>query len=213
MEPTVQELLKIKSSELSVASNNTWVAKRTIRELRRSMKDAAEARIDLFLNCLDETKALASAGERELALGGEVRELADRAALEKTPPHPLGTVMVQWKRIDNWTSGARRFTYSLTGERGILEVVTSMSQHPDKLTYGKASVGSYIIRILRRNGTPGKSYIEYGSGRWEPEGIDLNPKMQESQRKAKEEAAAKESAELLSAFYGGGEVRERRGSK
>ena len=74
----------------------------------------------------------------------------DRLAVAKAlanPPLPLGTVFEQVR----------------TGKKAILELVMDRNpdQFPENLHHSTPNPGSFIIRILKSDGTPGKPFVEY----------------------------------------------------
>jgi len=98
----------------------------------------------------------------------------ERIALEETVhPYLPGTRMVEWEcpRWSNFKPEDRR----LTSRVGILEVITSTSEHPANKTNGLANRGDLVIRVLKKDGTPSKAYelVNRGQYRWVPEGTDL----------------------------------------
>lgn len=102
----------------------------------------------------------------------------EQEALTRQYPYPLGTVMVEWK-LPRYSYGreASRGARSFTGRRGVLEVITSTSEHPsNQADYRRAQVGALVIRLLKKDRTPSKMYEHRQwemRHRWVPEGTDL----------------------------------------
>jgi hypothetical protein len=64
-------------------------------------------------------------------------------------------VLVEWrKRFDGDVS---TFRWELTGRRGVVEIITSESQHPSK-RISQAKLGEFVIRLIRKNGEPSSDY-------------------------------------------------------
>lgn len=73
-------------------------------------------------------------------------------------PYPLGTRMIETKT----PSFSIRGKSVPTGRVGIVEPVTKDTIHPDNLgSYTRADIGSYIVRILKKDGTPSKNYVRF----------------------------------------------------
>lgn len=117
--------------------------------------------------------------ERNLALAA--LHLANTAAADEkdriartgaNAPLPVGTVMIEWKP----PLGFAGRTWSKTGRRGLIEMVTKDSKHAENLSrYSRAGLGTCVIRILKKDGTPSIQYTEYLHGhRWTQEHEDKN---------------------------------------
>jgi len=101
-------------------------------------------------------------------------------AAEAKHPYPLGTIMVEWRwnnAVSNATS-KNPASRELTGRKGVLEIITPESEHPSSWSdWKRARVGDLVIRSLKSDGKPGRSYL--GTNRtwdldhWVPEGTDL----------------------------------------
>jgi hypothetical protein len=205
---TTKELLAAKREELDAASDANYRANAVINGARRDMEYAAKKRIDLFLNCSDDMKALALTHNRLVQLQAEVRDLEDKAATERETPYPLGTLLYLWEYKHAW-DGLRRYRYEKTKQSGVVELVTSKTQHPDNL-----SIGALIVRPRKKDGSPSKSYVIFQERPryqvWRPEGVDPNFQLeQEESEKArleiqeKRDAEAKLANEMMAGFYGG----------
>ena len=117
----------------------------------------------------------ATIAENEAQQAVEVER--ERVALSETVhPYPLGTRMVEWdypRRLYRAPTVQDRI---LTGRVGVLEVITAKSEHPANKTYNLAARGELVIRILKKDGTPSKTYERVSrtwSLQWIPEGADL----------------------------------------
>lgn len=168
-----------------------------LSDLEQAYKRAASARFDAqdasrtFVQKLTEefntrlARELEAGGYNERVLAARIAEHEARKTLEAEKerialsetvhPYPLGTRMVEWKY---WTHHYhnRPENRALTGRVGILEVITSTSEHPANKTYGLANRGDLVIRILKKDGTPSKMYEQvrrHCAYHWVPEGTDL----------------------------------------
>lgn len=97
-----------------------------------------------------------------------------------TSPFPIGTKLFEWQRPRTYSfhnrSGRK---LEPTGKVGIIEVITPTSEHPDNVSSWRAAeAGDLVIRTLRKDGTPGKSYeksVSYAAqNSWFPAGVDPN---------------------------------------
>jgi hypothetical protein len=116
-----------------------------------------DAKIEAALTVkLEADKRLAEAREAE-ALTGE------------GAPYPLGTILYEWVREYRYHDNS---PMRLSGRRGILEAVTRESLFPVNMrSYSLPSVGSFIIRLLKKDGTTGKQFENpYKWETWLPEG-------------------------------------------
>lgn len=95
----------------------------------------------------------------------------ERLAVDKAP-FPIGTKMVEWGTPARWFSSKGR-PWEKTGRVGVIELITQKSQHPKTTTCSRASVGSFVIRLLKKDGTPSLNYVATsysGFHGWHPEG-------------------------------------------
>lgn len=86
--------------------------------------------------------------------------------------YAIGTVLLEWKRS---SYGFRTNPLRLTGRRGVVEVITRDSAHPNNRNYSRASAGDVVVRLLGKNGKPGILYstdINSWRAKWFPEGVD-----------------------------------------
>lgn len=212
---TTEELLDAKRQELNAARGTKYRAKKVIEDVRRDMMYAAEKRIDLFLNCSDDMKALALAHDRLVQIEAEILDLEDKAATEREVPYPLGTMLFLWEYKSTWICGQRQYEYKKAKQSGVLELITSKTQHPGNLTY-KAHIGALIVRSQKKDGSNGKSYVIYREQPrhqvWRPEGVDPNIQLKQEEREKerlevqqKRETEEKVANEMMAGLYGGSE--------
>lgn len=94
----------------------------------------------------------------------------NRLALENVAlPHPEGTVMVESKT--HCGLGFRKGLRVETGRTGLIEIFRPSSVVPANMTYSLPPVGAVCIRLLKKDGTPGKSIFKidgWKSYDWEP---------------------------------------------
>ena len=99
-----------------------------------------------------------------------VKEEMDRRRVlagEAGVPHPVGTRMAQWKRVlfgDGWRT---------SGVYGVLEVFKKGDDYPLNMRYSAPNPGDIIVRILTKDGKPGRKFERMGVFRdsaWMPEG-------------------------------------------
>lgn len=133
---------------------------------RRTLISAATAEIDADLD--------RKYGERIQALkaaevAAEAEYNAERVATA-TPPYPVGTVLIGWKdvahsyaRAQNWQAVAK----------GVVEIADGNTVYPanTKSAY-KHAHGTVLVRLLRKDGTPGPKVERLGDWphKWLPEG-------------------------------------------
>ena len=105
--------------------------------------------------------------------------LEAKSAAGAGAPVPIGTKLFQWAEPNSYR---RSVPKKLTGLVGVVEVWTRTSQSPDGTrNYSLPNPGDFIIRILKKDGTPGKKFIRYHehskswgtwSETWLPEGVE-----------------------------------------
>lgn len=98
-------------------------------------------------------------------MAAKIASAAERA------PAPVGS------RFCEWSYG--RSYYGKTGVVGVLEVFTHESKHPNNRRFGLASPGDFVIRHLKKDGTPSLNYTRWSVDcphGWFPEGVDPNKK-------------------------------------
>lgn len=176
-------------SKLEDLQKAHWDAGNACRDLQCERDEKRWESVKAFERELDE-RLDAEYGERLRALIQAERD-AEQAYLAekekdaaKDAPYPIGTKMVEW--TEPYRSFYNEVPKKPTGRTGVIELVTRETQHPANLRYGKASVGSYVIRLLKKDGTPSLSYVELGAwrtGTWLPEGKEpKQPKVKRNRR-------------------------------
>lgn len=111
----------------------------------------------------------------QMALSEEKSRLAKTGA---GSPYPLGTKLCEWELDPSVSLYARYRPRVLSGRTAVVEAVTVENigevGKPVGYTY-RAEVGSFIARILKKDGKPGKLYFDLRSGwlrdHWLPEGV------------------------------------------
>lgn len=161
-------------------SARDWWIREQVEAFRESLKSDKKL--------IELEAAVTQAKQDELTTHRAAQEEIETEALTgRNSPYPLGTVMIEWKR--QWGSrgyGRTNPWYETTGRTGVIEVITRQSKHQANLRWGKASLGSTVIRLRNKQRVPGIAYITMKSGiisrdggfhSWFPENID--PRMEE----------------------------------
>ena len=140
------------------------VARREFDNALSKMKEDAERKIRLFLATTDLSKnvrdTMLAANEAERLM----LEQKEKAALNGThAPFPLGTKLKRIKRDGH---------YNEKTVFGVVEAVTRETVLPDSVAYSrhswrKPSIGSFIVRILKNDGSPSKNFENVYES-WEP---------------------------------------------
>jgi hypothetical protein len=80
------------------------------------------------------------------------------ADASKDAPWPIGTELCGWERAREGWRGTRSGPWVIVAH-GILEVVTHETKHPASLGgYSRASIGEYIVRLKKKDGTLSLKY-------------------------------------------------------
>jgi len=193
----------------SVASNASYASS----AFRRKLMYAAEERINLWMRTTEEAKLARDTAAEVTRLEALLRAEEDRVAqLALNVPFPVGTVMVLWKCRYEGYGEKRTVRYFPTEERGVVEVVTSKTVHPENMrSYSQAFIGSAIIRLLRKSGTPGKTYVgcKKDGGMWRPVGVNMDAEKnaallakEQAEKQVKEEKENSVREAAVSVFYG-----------
>ena len=120
--------------------------------------------------------AIAAACKAEYTYTAERDRLALQAATNVTGPYNIGTKMVEWSCRPYYRSSRA----TPTGRVGIVEVWTKDSRQSERLiVYRLPSVGSKVVRILKKDGSPGVGFVNFRSlqtppSGWYPEGVNPN---------------------------------------
>ena len=148
-----------------------------VRERRQAAHDAIEKEAD------EKFKATIEAQHQVYVAA---RIAADEARIEvaesfENAPYPKGTKFFVWE-MPRYSIRSQRILNK--DKAGVIEVVTRDTVHPDnKAAYRCARVGDYIIRELKKDGTPSKKYERINLGHdgkwhlpwdWYPEGVNPN---------------------------------------
>jgi hypothetical protein len=181
--------IKDRTEELQEAA---WAAARKRRDLESQRDGERRKAIQEFELKLDkeviepkfgEKIRQARTKEREAELALKVEQ--DRVALASVSkaPWPIGTRFVEWER--SFSRGPFQKRKKKHEEVAVLEVFTSQSAKPSNFSdYKKPLIGAYVLRVLKKDGTPSARYIQgsyswseprtFSFGRWHPEGVDPN---------------------------------------
>lgn len=169
------ETLEREASE-ALARHEDAVRKResAIRKAVRSAEDNAKRFFGLLMD--DEIARLLrdSSEKRTRYLAALERNNAE----DDNAPCPIGTKVRRKKNVSHG------YTPSYVEETGILALVTRETRLPaNTATYSRPKVGSFIVRILKKDGTPGTRLDRFrvyygGEPNWTPcdKSIKLNPK-------------------------------------
>ena len=142
---------------------NNEVQKKEI-EMRRAMHDELDALKDSLKRQEGWQKALNEkiVAEKELeAEKDRIARIGDGGA------YPVGTKLYEWGPV-------RKFSRDIgaTGKVGIFECITKDSVHAGNVAgYSRASIGDFVVRELKKDGTPSSRYHRYKHWmQWYPEG-------------------------------------------
>lgn len=111
---------------------------------------------------------------REMAQAARLAELAEKDRIAKTgegAPFPLGTKLCKWENKET-SRFSRKYAWEKVAD-GVMEAFTTESDGPANLRYGAANVGDFVVRVLKKDGTPGARYERIGDtwrGKWLPIG-------------------------------------------
>jgi hypothetical protein len=176
--------------ELRAALNAARESKSKIESEKYAKKSALEAELNRTIYTLFGDRIREATNTVNLAAQALQAE-SDRITLESVKtPWPVGTLMAEWKYLDRYQQKPG-LTMKLAGEKGRIEIVTRETVHPENIaSYARAMVGQVIIRLLRKNGEVGKTYVTVPnrtlaeltdpskSFLWRPFGEDLNAEYQ-----------------------------------
>lgn len=84
---------------------------------------------------------------------------------------PVGTRCFEWCISNKY--GAPKGLLK-TGRVGVVEVITAASEHPANLKYSKAHRGDIVLRLLKKDGKPGRYLTGWDKNNFWPEGVDPN---------------------------------------
>ncbi len=157
--------------ELQSAYNKAWSRGREleseISRFKSEKRDAFEAALQAEVSARYGVQLRAS----NEAIGLAQRQLSEekeRIALTGDgAPYPLGTRLVQWE----WPRWGGK--PAPTKHMGIVDAITSKSEHPANVRYGRAQIGQYVVRLIKKDGTTSSKYHlwrDYMKNSWLPEG-------------------------------------------
>lgn len=155
-------------TELKAAWDAAWQVhdelKTRRRALERERREEFERQLQRELDGMFGGPLGMAANKLEAAKRTYYRAL-EAEALAKPREIPIGTVMEEWKFPRHSYGRGPRLK---TGRRGLLEVVTSISEFPDR-GY-PPEIGAEIIRLFRKDGSPSKLYVSGWavSNEWRP---------------------------------------------
>lgn len=167
------ETLENLAQNATVAYENL---KRVHDEKAYDLKREAERKIDAELQA-EFGEQLTALYRAMLDAKDQLRDGKDRIArIGEGGFAKPGERFVEWNR--RWPSSP----LTKTGRVGIVECVTKDSRFSERLSNWRApSIGSFIIRFLKKDGTPSANFIAGTTGSktgapwgWHPEGVDPN---------------------------------------
>ena len=170
-EPHDRPALADLESIASEAERVLWAAKHEMYEYKqartKAFNDALDAECrEMFASRVSEASAAARAAV------GAVEAEKERIALSgDSAPLPLGTRLEEWHQ-DRWSK-----TESRTGRVGIFEAITATSEHMSNKVWGRAKRGDYVVRLLKKDGSPAKKYerwTDYVARVWRPKAGQLS---------------------------------------
>lgn len=146
-----------------------------IRKYRRVKTEAFEAALKFEVEG-QFGLSLHSAELKRKSAGDALREEADRVAKSG-----MGAKLPIGSRYAQWVKHFHSSPWKKTGIVAVVEVITSESQHPANAYYSRAKIGDTVLRLLKKDGTPGLKYARLNHGDsipygWYPEGTEPNLK-------------------------------------
>lgn len=155
-----------------------WQAEQGLRDLHNERHAKRVARIEAATKLID--AELAPEYDARLAELNESWRAA-KSALEKSQvadgikesAYPVGTELAGWKQARQYGWGPNNNPFKLVA-KGIVEIVTPDTVFPANWKYSVPSVGTCIVRLLDKNGRPGKkveTLNHYRGHKWLKPGI------------------------------------------
>lgn len=165
-----QELTRLEEAERAARDRSERLREERL-SFERAQREAFTAKLKADTEAMwgDLQRAADIAHRSAVAARDEARE---RAAAGRERTIPLGTIMVEWA-FPSWRMYSADQSPKPTGKKGVLEVITADSEHPGNLpTWSWARRGDVVIRILKKDGKPGKAYVckKRDMDHWRPEG-------------------------------------------
>jgi hypothetical protein len=109
--------------------------------------------------------------------GAAIRAEEDRirfAYHEPSIPYPEGTILYLWEARDRWNKNPPMFL-SHTGQKAVIQFFRNGDPLPDNMKWSKPLHGEIIIRVLNKEGQPGKRLERWAAVHnkdcWLPEGV------------------------------------------
>ncbi len=168
------------------------LAERAMRLAQSNKERTIRARVDAFKALVEVEETANFDAQILVTTRAYVDSVAARdAAIDAAAragegtPFPVGTKVFEWRAASRWFYS--REIGLIRGKAGVIEVITTYSKHPDnKAAYRMAALGEPVVRILKKDGTPGLQYEKliknYGDKDyrlpwgWHFEGVDPNKK-------------------------------------
>jgi hypothetical protein len=143
------------------------IAEMEYTKTQLGLRQEVERNINRFMATLDITKTVADLREAHVKAGKLMIEEKERKAQAgENAPYPIGTKMKCTKLVRRHG----RYRGDETTIYGVVEGVTRDTVLPMTMgcrSWRKPAIGSYIVRILKADGTPGKNFEELYD-RWTP---------------------------------------------
>jgi hypothetical protein len=153
MSEKLQSLIDARNS----ASDALYEVEKARREKKDRLIDEVNQSLEAEFN--EVIIALSAKVDEAKKLLDEERSRIAKASQDH--PYPLGTLMYEYNvgKLDR-----KKFK---TGKEGIFEIVTNETQFPANIAYRK-EIGKYIVRVLKKDGTPGLKIETNWELYWEP---------------------------------------------
>lgn len=143
--------LALSNLEYDASDERSSLIAAATKEIDQQMRDKHGAKIQA---AKDAARTAKQAYEAALVAEGE------RAAASV---HDGVLVEWDWMASNRWRND---HAWRETGRRGNCEVITPSTVFPGNKSWGRPSVGSVAVRLLKKNGQPGMDCVRMSKGDW-----------------------------------------------
>ena len=167
-----------KIKELEKVWLEKTLVKRAVEDRRREREYVLLAEVHAKLNAefgAELEAARKTENEAKVALSAEENRVREDVTLSKLP-YPLGTVLAEWSYgSSTWTPN----NLKKTTNKAVLQVFKQGDPLPANVRYNRPSVGSLVLRLLKKDGTTGAAVEQWNpvyEKCWLPEGVEPKQK-------------------------------------
>jgi hypothetical protein len=146
-------LLKAEEAYDELKNKRYWECSRAISEAKERIESELSAKYSEEQSRLHEAARAAR----------QAYETAKLAEANASLPFPVGTKLIGWirRKLSSFRCGPLE-----KKSLGVVEVCDKNTEIPKGIVYHRPDIGDVLVRLLKKDGTPGKAVEKYNGDGW-----------------------------------------------